>query len=153
MDSIYKAALLDHYKHPRNKHLSTFEAHFCVARGRNPRCGDDIEVGIVIDSHAASDKSQAIVSKIGFRGRGCSVCLASASMMTECVSGVSTQHALALAESVGDWMLSDRKDEVPILTQLQPLAAIKHHPARKKCAMLAWNALVEAINAASKGQV
>ena len=131
-NSIYKDVLLDHYRNPRNRgQLSDADV---VSRGSNPRCGDDIEVGV--------NFQEGGLCNVMFRGRGCSVCLASASMMTEVVNGKSTQEAHQLVESMKAWFTSDgdRPSE-----RLQALEAVRSHSARKRCVLLAWEALGDAL--------
>ncbi len=130
--SIYKEVLMDHYRNPRNRgDLSEAEI---VRRGSNPRCGDDIEVGINFEN--------SNLGKVMFRGRGCSVCLASASMMTEVVTGKSKQDAQLLAEGMRSWFSAD--GEKPDET-LEALEAVRGHSARTRCVLLAWEALDDAL--------
>jgi nitrogen fixation NifU-like protein len=132
--SIYKAQLLDHFKKPRNKALGDLTHMQVIKRGTNPRCGDDVEVGFTLKAH--------IIESIQFRGRGCSVCLASASMMTESIKGQSTEYAKKTAHQMQLWV--DGED-IHIPDILKPLEAVRHVPARKKCLMLAWHALAAGI--------
>ena len=134
--SIYKDVLMDHYRNPRNRGDLT-DAQI-VRRGSNPRCGDDIEVGV--------NFTNEILDKVMFRGRGCSVCLASASMMTETVSGKSKAEAHQLVEGMRTWFAakSATSNDSPA-DNLQALDAVRTHPARKRCVMLAWEALDDAL--------
>lgn len=133
-NSIYKDVLMDHYRNPRNRGDLTHVD--VVRRGSNPRCGDDIEVGI--------NFKDGRLGKVMFRGRGCSVCLASASMMTEAVNGKSTQDAHRLAEAMKAWFTADG---VKPTESLQALEAVRSHSARKRCVLLAWEALDDALRA------
>lgn len=137
--SLYKAELLDHFKRPRNKQQGPFPDNVLTARGRIPRCGDDIEIGVEV----SGDDSNQHVDYVGFRGRGCSVCLASASMMTEAVKGATVETASALGLQMQKWVDNALEDDLAIPELLLPLEAVKDHPARKKCVMLCWNALGE----------
>lgn len=128
--AIYKAHLLDHFKHPRNKAAGDLSHLQVVHRGSNPRCGDDIEIGFSV--------TDGFIAPIEFRGRGCSVCIASASMMTEVISGQSSEVAKTLATAMQQWI---EGEEIDIPEGLRPLHALRHHPARKKCVILCWNAL------------
>ena len=132
--SIYKDVLMDHYRNPRNRgDLSDADV---VKRGSNPRCGDEVEVGINLDGD--------ILSHVGFRGRGCSVCLASASMMTEAVSGKSRAEAQQLVVAMKVWITAD--GIVPA-EYLQPLAAVREYSARQRCVLLSWEALNDTLAA------
>lgn len=135
--TLYREVLLDHFHHPRNKgDLSDAQS---VARGSNPRCGDEIEVGIDGDGER--------LTRVRFRGRGCSVCIASASMMTEAVSGQPVTIARELATEMKAWFeqKGDHIEEPP--DSLEALSAVRAYPARRRCVLLSWEALTDAIDA------
>ena len=133
---MYKDVLLDHFHHPRNKGDVAGLEH--VHRGSNPRCGDELEVGVHLDGER--------LDTVRFHGRGCSVCIASASMMTEAVTGIGRAQALALSEAMRAWFAAPPGDSVPALPEPLPaLAAVQSHPARKRCVLLAWEALADAL--------
>ncbi|WP_395342734.1 Fe-S cluster assembly sulfur transfer protein SufU [Ningiella sp. W23] len=140
--NLYKDKLLQHFKQPKNKHSAPFDAHMLTARGSNPRCGDDIELGVSL-AHINGIKH---IEHVGFRGRACSICIASASMMTEVVSNLTCQEALKLANTMQAWIKDTSIDERHIPELLQPLLAVRGHPARHKCVLLAWNALASALS-------
>ena len=134
MDSVYKSVLLDHFHNPRNKgDLDTMDR---IKRGSNPRCGDEIEVGIRIENE--------VLESVRFRGRGCSICLASASIMSECTMGLTMQQARQLVRKMLDWF-GDTESETPSNTTLVALGVVRQHPARKKCVLLAWMALDQSL--------
>jgi nitrogen fixation NifU-like protein len=135
-DTAYREALLDHYRNPRNRD-DPGDAEV-VTRGRNPRCGDDLEIGVDFEGET--------LSRVRFRGRGCSICIASASMMTEAATGRDRTEARALMEVVNRWFGDDPSagDEAPEL--LRPLAPVREMPARRRCVLLAWEALGQALD-------
>jgi nitrogen fixation NifU-like protein len=138
-ESLYKDVLLDHYRRPRNR--GDLAAAQVVRRGSNPRCGDELEVGVSFEGDN--------LKKVEFRGRGCSVCLASASLMTEAVTGRSIESAERLYSDLQTWLGgAPQGDSVTLPESLQPLAAVRGHPARRRCVLLAWEALHDAIAAA-----
>ena len=141
LKSFYKDALMKHFKHPYNKHVGEFPSGFRIARGRNPKCGDDIEVGIKFQSI----QPFSLIEQVSFKGRGCSVCLASASMMVKTIESMDSEDVLSLSEKMQLWVDNKLENEKGIPEELLPLGAVKDHPARKKCVMLAWNALTEII--------
>ena len=133
--SLYKAVLLDHFHNPRNK--ANLDDMQIVRRGSNPRCGDEIEIGI--------KPSDDTLEAVRFRGRGCSICLASASMMTECIQGKTGNAARDLVDKVKSWVEADH-DASPPADEVAALESVRHHPARKKCVLLAWEALDEILD-------
>ncbi len=140
---LYKAELLKHFKAPQNKHQGKFPDDMQTARGSNPQCGDDVEVGVKFSK--GSDYTH--ISAIGFRGRGCSVCLAAASMMTVAVDGKDIAGATEISNRIKLWIDNALENEQCIPEVLLPLSAVKNHPARKKCVMLSFNALQTLLDA------
>ncbi len=134
--SLYREVLLDHYHHPRNRgDLVDVDV---IRRGSNPRCGDEIEVGIKL--------SGDVLTNVQFRGRGCSICIASASLMTEAVAGIERRRAHELSMRISDWIAGPEGNEEPELSEpLQALGAVRANPARRRCVLLAWEALGEAL--------
>jgi len=127
---------MDHYRNPRNREDP--KGADVVRRGRNPRCGDDLEVGVDFDGER--------VKRVRFHGRGCSICIASASMMTEAVSG-STRLEVEKLYADLSLVFDSNADPVPSTPPgpLRALSAVKPYPARRRCVLLAWEALAEAI--------
>jgi nitrogen fixation NifU-like protein len=75
--NIYQEKLLDHYHDPRNYgKLENFKAQALM---ENRSCGDAITMYI--------DVAKNCISKISFEGEGCSVAIATASMLTEYALG------------------------------------------------------------------
>ena len=136
-DALYKEALLEHFRHPRNHRKEPFEPGYVTARGRNPRCGDDVEVGLLIDDGK--------VSACGFRGRGCSICMASTSMLVDSVAGSDLGDVRLLHKQVIGW--GEEASDLP--DTLEALDAVRNSPSRKKCALLGWNALGEILQQAT----
>ncbi len=140
--ALYKATLLEHYRHPRNRSEGPIHNADAVERGANPRCGDEVEIGIFL--------GHEIIEDIQFRGRGCAICIASASMMTEAISGLSTYAARQLYQQMRDWFGgAESAAEITLPQDLQALTAVRAHPARQKCVMLSWEALAAALDKAA----
>lgn len=135
---VYRELLLEHFHHPRNRGEVAGMAR--VRRGANPRCGDEVEVGVDLDG----DRLRAV----RFRGRGCSICIASASMMSEMLSGTTVDQALSLGSAMAEWFAEDAGSRPPvsIAEPLTALGAVQGHPARRRCALLPWDALTAALH-------
>lgn len=138
-DSLYKETLLKHFRHPHNRAEQSLDDADIVRRGANPRCGDEVEVGLYLDGDRIRD--------VKFRGRGCSVCIASSSMMTEAVSGHHHADVRGICRSMRDWFEQGDGDAVAEPPpSLQALAAVREYPARRRCVLLSWEALSEALD-------
>ena len=137
---IYQAVILDHNNNPRNfGKLTSANRH---AEGVNPLCGDQVNVFFSLDD--------ARVKEVGFEGRGCAICMASASIMTETVKHLSIEQADQYVTAFCS-LAGGEKSEVTEgldLSTLKMLAGVKAYPARIKCATLAW---YTARSALSKG--
>ena len=108
-----KRLVLDHYKNPRNRVNEPMTDASVVERGRNPQCGDEIEVGLYIEDQTIRD--------IKFRGRGCSICIATASIMTEHIKGQSLTASTQLAATTLHWLKHE------IHTSANSNSNTKHH--------------------------
>lgn len=138
--ALYQEMILDHSRHPRNFGKPAWAGR--SARGYNPLCGDQITLHL----HVGPDGK---IAEAAFEGRGCAICLASASMLTEAVAGKDAAKAQDYAEEVR--RLCTEEDYVPpaedeeALEPLQALAGVRQYPVRVKCATLAWHTLLAAL--------
>ena len=139
LDDMYRDTILDHNQNPRNRgHLD----HATKTVGMlNPTCGDQIELELLI----VDDK----VADIRFAGQGCSISMASASMMTEAVKGKTVEEALALARDFKGFLTGTQP--VHELGDLEALQGVSQFPSRVKCATLAHNALEKALSHDDQG--
>ena len=136
-NSIYQKVLLDHARQPRNR--GDLQDADVLMRASNPRCGDDLEIGILFDHD--------ILHKVLFRGRGCSVCIASASLMTQVVTGKNREQASKLYQEMKAWFTVGEGNYVPQPpASLHALSAVREYPARRRCVLLAWEALHDALS-------
>ena len=142
--AMYQDGLLAHHRAPHNRRV--IDAPTAVGARKNPVCGDDITVMVVLDTDAVGDT----VRDVAFTGRGCSIATASASMMTDAVTGLAVSEALAVADAV-DRMLhasgADASAASVLPEALTPLLGVAPFPGRHGCAMLPWQALREALTA------
>ena len=130
--ALYQEMILDHYRRPRNK--GKIENPDATAEMRNPLCGDEIDLHV----NFAGDT----LGELRFSGRGCSISLASASMMTQLVQGKNTAEVSAIRDRFRELMLGDVTAATDArLGSLRALSGVARFPARVKCALLAWNAL------------
>jgi nitrogen fixation protein NifU and related proteins len=135
LDEIYKEVILDHYKSPRNKREMADAPLTCSKN--NPLCGDEITVYV----NAEGGK----VLEVSFVGQGCSISQASASMMTESVSGKTVEEVERLAAEVRTMLAGDLEPDEDTFGELVALKGVVKYPVRVKCAVLAWDVLQEAL--------
>jgi nitrogen fixation protein NifU and related proteins len=134
---LYQEVILDHYKRPRNfGPLADADHH---AEGYNPLCGDRVKLHLRMDGDR--------IAGISFEGAGCAISTASASLMTEAVSGMSRQEATELERRFHGLVTGDDREAKggPDLGKLEALSGVREFPIRVKCATLAWHALRAAL--------
>ncbi len=132
---LYQQLVLEHKRSPRNFGSLAQPTH--EARGRNPQCGDDVRVQLQVDGDT--------LREIRFDGRGCAICIASASMMSEAVRGQPVADASALQQRFRAVITGQLEPEEADLGKLVSLAAVRRYPSRVKCALLGWHALMHAL--------
>lgn len=132
---LYQEVLLDHYRSPR--HFGRLAEPTGRAEGHNPLCGDRIAVEArLADGHLA---------EVAFEGAGCAISTASASLMTEAVSGLSPAEIEELFERFRKAVTGDPAADVEALGKLGVLSGVKEFPMRVKCATLGWHTLLAAL--------
>jgi nitrogen fixation protein NifU and related proteins len=133
LEQLYKEAILEHYKHPRNR--GRLEPATVSQEGVNPSCGDELELFLRVDNNRVTDAK--------FIGEGCAISQASASMMTEAIKGKSLAEAQALIKAFKAMI----HGEVPAeeLGELRVLQGVSKLHARVKCATLGWVTLEQAL--------
>lgn len=134
LSDLYQEVILDHYRRPRN--FGTLEAADRAARGDNPLCGDRLSVQLKL--------KDGVIEDIRFRGAGCAISMASASIMTESVKGRPLEEARALFEKFHPMVLGQGPREG--LGKLEIFAGVSAFPVRVKCATLAWHTLKAALD-------
>jgi nitrogen fixation NifU-like protein len=135
LNVLYQQVILDHYKKPRNK--GQVEDAIMKKHLHNPTCGDDIEVQISLGPDGK-------IADVKWNGRGCSISMASASMMSVALRGKSLDEAKSLMNAFYGMMKSEPGNYKP-LGEIQALQGVSKFPVRIKCATLAWHCLEEAI--------
>jgi nitrogen fixation NifU-like protein len=140
---LYRELILDHARHPRHFGKLTDATH--TAEGINPLCGDKLKMYFRISSNGHIDAAQ-------FEGSGCAISVASASLLTDTVIGMTTADALVFFDAVISRLTnkSTTGDESGVNTaidlgKIRALEGVKEFPARVKCASLAWHALSSAL--------
>ncbi|HEX2235285.1 MAG TPA: SUF system NifU family Fe-S cluster assembly protein [Actinomycetota bacterium] len=135
LEELYKEVILDHYRAPRNK--GRLDPHDVALERNNPLCGDEIELFLRFEGDT--------LEGVAFEGKGCSISLASASMMTEKVKGIPSKDAAGLAEHIKRMLAGEEEGDAEALGDLVSLKGVVKYPVRIKCALLGWNTLLEAL--------
>lgn len=136
LDTLYRQVIMDHYRTPRNRGI--LEDPSMTVDMNNPTCGDRIRVQLKV--------ADGIIEDARFDGEGCSISLASASMMTQVVKGKKVVDALKISSMFSDMMIG--KELIPgdfDVGDIQALQGVSQFPARIKCATLAWQGMEKGV--------
>jgi nitrogen fixation NifU-like protein len=91
-----------------------------------------------------------VVNDIKVSGQGCSISQSSASMMSAAIKGKNVSEVRALVRKFKGMMSIETEGDEPIqdvpLGDLEALQGVVKFPVRIKCATLAWNTLLEALD-------
>jgi nitrogen fixation NifU-like protein len=157
---LYQEVIIDHAKRPRNFRQPSGANR--TVEGYNPLCGDKVTLYLAVEDGRIVDA--------GFRGSGCAISTASASMLTEAVKSKSVAEARALAERFHDLVAGPEAagasreggeagaelgaaaapdalgaPSAPDLGKLAVFAGVREFPSRVKCATLVWHSLRAAL--------
>ena len=116
---IYHEMIVDYSRNPIN--YGEIENHDVTFHDSNPLCGDSIDIDMKIDENKVTD--------IKFHGKGCAICMACSSVLTEITKGKSVDEARAI-----------EKNDVLGELGLEHLQAV-----RIKCALLSLKVLKSAL--------
>jgi nitrogen fixation NifU-like protein len=116
---IYHEMIVDYSRNPIN--YGEIENHDVTFHDSNPLCGDSIDIDMKIDDDKVTD--------IKFHGKGCAICMACTSVLTEITKGKSLDEARAI-----------EKNDVLSELGLEHLQAV-----RIKCALLSLKVLKSAL--------
>lgn len=133
---LYQEIIMDHNRYPRNHYV--MEDATTEANGFNPLCGDKLTVYVQLEGNS--------IKKLSFLGCGCAISQASASLMTDSLSGKTVQEAHELFNRVHHMLTQNEENQLLPTDKLMVLAGVKAYPARVKCATLAWHTLEAALN-------
>ena len=109
MNDVYVEEILDHFRNPRN--YGEMKDADIVTKDVNTLCGDGFEFQIKTDGD--------LIKEVKFRGEGCAISTASASILSEFMKGKSRKE------------ISEMKNE-----KMVSLLGIPISNARMKCALL-----------------
>jgi nitrogen fixation NifU-like protein len=139
LQELYQDLILDHNKRPRNRRpLTDADRH---ADGYNPLCGDKVRINIKLNGD--------VIEEATFEGSGCAISTASASLMTEALTGKSIDEARAVFKKFHEMLTAEARHGATAgqdLGKLAVFSGVSRYPARVKCATLAWHTLTAALD-------
>lgn len=144
LQELYQSIILDHNRRPKN--YGALEGANHRAEGRNPECGDEVKVELVVTDDRIDD--------VRFTSAGCAVSRAAASIMTQSVKGKSRAEVAELFAKFHDLVtgkLRPSEQETRSLGELAAFSGVARFPIRVKCASMPWHTLQAALRAPAGG--
>lgn len=138
--SLYEEVILDHNRNPRNFNKIPQQCSHS-AEGNNPLCGDHFTIYLTVHEGTITD--------VGFKGAGCAISKASASLMLESIKGKRLEEVNELFRKMHHLLTDDDAAEEleEDLGKLEVLSGVKEFPMRVKCASLCWHIMNAALKA------
>ena len=161
LQSLYQRRVLEHCRSPRNFHA--MDEPDRVAEGFNPLCGDRVTVylrtpasgqpgkrppgneGALPSDGDRASSLPGVIAEISFEAAGCAICLASASMMTELLSGEASNDARQQAEKVLEAFTPGADNGLGDLGEIVALGSVRSYPSRIRCVTLPWKTFTAAL--------
>ena len=142
LGDLYQELILDHNARPRNFGELDDASHH--AAGHNPLCGDTLDVFLQIDGD--------VVREVRFKGHGCAISKASASLMTDSIKGKTVAEVESLFGRFHELLAGDEAlaGDISTLGKLAVFAGVREYPMRVKCATLAWHTVKAALSGEQK---
>lgn len=147
---MYQEIILDHSRRRVGAgELAEFDAERFE---RNPSCGDELRLRVRLDRSG----TEPTLAEIGWVGDGCSISLASVSMLVEQLRGRTVTEAFAAVEAMRTMMRSrgqvsydEDSPEAELIGDAVAFEGTAKYVMRVKCAMLSWVALETALREAT----
>lgn len=136
LDDLYRDVIVDHYNHPRN--YGKPEKSDIVVEGKNPVCGDEITIYLNV--------KDGVIADVHFEGKGCSISIASASVMTESLIGKNLEEAKIVLDDFNNMLRGEACERCENYSDAIAFQGVTKFPVRVKCALLAWKTVEGAIN-------
>jgi nitrogen fixation NifU-like protein len=132
LGDLYQQVILDHAKRRTGDQvLQAFDAEHYE---RNPTCGDEITVQLVLSADGG------VVDELAWHGAGCSISMASASVLAELVQGKPVAEVRSMIDSFRELMRSrgTLEPDEDVLGDAVAFQGVSKFVMRVKCAMLSW---------------
>ena len=141
---LYQELILEHSKRPHHAGLrEPFEAQ---VHHVNPTCGDEVTLRV----HVEGTGRDAVVRDISYDALGCSISMASTSVLAEEVIGHTVAEAMTTHEAMRSMLTSKGAEagDEEVIGDGVAFAGVSKYPARVKCALLGWMAFTDALHQA-----
>lgn len=138
---LYQELILEHSKRPQ--HAGLREPFDAEVHHVNPTCGDEVTLRVDVEGEG----DQAVVKDVSYEAQGCSISVASTSVLAEEVIGHPVSEALGTFEAMKAMLTSKGQlaGDEEVIGDGVAFAGVSKYPARVKCALLGWTAFTDAL--------
>lgn len=134
-NSLYKEVIMEHAKTPKNKGLDVSLPVYSI---KNPVCGDNVDMQIIIENGAITKVNQVSV--------GCTISCASTSVVSELLVGKTVVEAKKLVAEFTKLVKGQSVDKNVDLGDAVVFSGVADYPARFKCATVSWELVLNILN-------
>ena len=135
LDELYREVILDHFKNPT--HSGELPNAQIKVDGANPLCGDEMTFYLSMQNGR--------IEHVRFRGKGCAISQAAASMLAGQLEGKTVAETMKLIDAMKALMQGQEADPSVDLGDLEALAGVRKFPVRIKYAALSWNVIEQGL--------
>lgn len=141
---LYQELILEHSKRPH--HAGLREPFAAQVHHVNPTCGDEVTLRVQVEGTGPD----AVVRDISYDALGCSISMASTSVLADEVIGHTVAEAMTTHEAMRSMLTSKGADagDEEVIGDGVAFAGVSRYPARVKCALLGWMAFTDALHQA-----
>ncbi|MYL48273.1 SUF system NifU family Fe-S cluster assembly protein [Halobacillus litoralis] len=133
LDDLYRKIVMDHAKYKRNYGAMDGERDIHKIHYKNPTCGDMMVLYLSVKEGRMEDLS--------FEGEGCSISMASCSMMTELLKKHTVGECLKKRRAFERLIREGHREDGIELGDAASLQGVHTLRARHNCALMPWQAL------------
>lgn len=139
---LYKRTIMEHFR--SEAYRLAVDNPSLVKEGRNPVCGDELTIYMRLEGDG--------IVAAGFEGNGCSISIAAADLLCGAIEGRAASEAEGLIGSYLELVREGGRepDFTDDLEDLNAMAAVREHPSRIDCAVLAWETAEEMLEEMKK---
>lgn len=142
LNEMYRDVVMDHFRAPRGR--KPIDRCDACGEGSNPVCGDELSLCLKLKGERIED--------VCVNCRGCSISVASGSMLAERLEGCTAEEAEQVLQAFKAMMHGEPMPEQLDMGDLDALQGVRKFPVRVKCALLAWTTLENVLQAWRDGR-
>ena len=133
---LRREIIIDNYQNPTNKKTIT-DPDFIKVNTNQESCIDNVDLYVKFNGD--------VISELYFDGEACAISTSATSIMIKMFTGKTIEEAQVIINNYYN-MIEEKEYDANLLEELNAYSDISMQPNRKKCAILPFNALLQAID-------